>query len=99
MAPRKAISLDSMVVASKEQASADLGDEAAILNLKSGVYYGLDAVGARIWNLIQTPRTVREVRDTLLAEYDVEADRCGDDLIKLLGELAEHDLIDVTDSS
>ncbi len=98
MTARKHISLDTTVVASKEQASADLGDEAAILNLKSGVYYGLDAVGARIWALIQTPRTVREVRDTLLEEYDVEADRCGEDLIRLLGELAEHDLIDVTDS-
>ncbi len=98
MADRKTISLDTRVVASKEQASADLGDEAAILNLKSGVYYGLDAVGARIWNLIQTPRTVREVRDTLLEEYDVEADRCGNDLINLLKELAEHDLIDVIDS-
>ncbi len=86
-----------MVVASKEQASADLGDEAAILNLKSGVYYGLDSVGARIWDLIQTPRTVREVRDTLLNEYDVEAGRCEGDLIALLEELAEHDLIDVTD--
>ncbi len=86
-----------MVVASKEQASADLGDEAAILNLKSGVYYGLDSVGARVWNIIQTPRTVREVRDTLLNEYDVEADRCASDLIALLEELAEHDLIDVTD--
>ncbi len=98
MTARKRISLDTTVAASKEQASADLGDEAAILNLKSGVYYGLDAVGARIWALIQTPRTVREVRDTLLEEYDVEADRCGEDLIALLGELAEHDLIDVTDA-
>jgi Coenzyme PQQ synthesis protein D (PqqD) len=92
------IALDNTVVVSKEQASADLGDEAAILNLKDGVYYGLDPVGARIWMLIQTPRTVRRVRDTLLEEYDVEAERHEKDLIALLQELAKNDLIDIVDN-
>jgi hypothetical protein len=87
-----------MVVASKEQASADLGDEVAILNPKDGVYYGLDPVGARIWKLVQTPLTVREIRDTLLAEYDVESDRCERDLIALLEELAQRQLIEVIDN-
>ena len=98
MTARESISLDATVVASKEQASADLGDEAAILNLKDGVYYGLDPVGARIWKLIQTPRTVREVRDMILEEYDVEADRCEKDLIALLQDLAKNDLIDIVDN-
>ena len=98
MTARESISLDATVVASKEQASADLGDEAAILNLKDGVYYGLDPVGARIWKLIQEPRTVREVRDTLLAEYDVDADRCEQDLIVLLEQLAQRQLIDLVDN-
>ena len=92
------IALDNTVVVSKEQASADLGDEAAILNLKDGVYYGLDPVGARIWMLIQTPRTVRRVRDTLLEEYDVEAERHEKDLIALLQELAKNDLIDIVEN-
>jgi Coenzyme PQQ synthesis protein D (PqqD) len=98
MAADESILLDSTVVASKEQASADLGDEAAILNLKDGVYYGLDPVGARIWKLIQTPKTVRALRDTLLAEYDVDADRCERDLIALLQQLAQCQLIDIVDN-
>ncbi len=92
------ISFNAIVVASKDQASADLGDEAAILNLKDGVYYTLGSVGARVWKLIQEPRTVREVRDTLLDEYEVDAHRCGNDLIALLAKLDEHGLIDVTDT-
>ena len=43
----------SVVVVTKDQVSADLSGEAAILNLKSGIYYGLDNVGARIWTLVQ----------------------------------------------
>jgi Coenzyme PQQ synthesis protein D (PqqD) len=37
-----------------------------VFDLKSSVYYGLDTVGARIWNLIQVPRAVNEIRDILL---------------------------------
>ena len=91
------ISLNSAVVVAKDQVSSDLGGEVAILNLKSGVYYGLDAVGARIWELIQGPRTVDEIRDLLLAEYDVEPERCETDLLSLLDQLAAEKLIEVTD--
>ena len=67
-----AVSTDSVVVATQDQVSADLQGEAAILKLSSGIYYGLNPVGARIWELIQEPRSVREVRDTLTAEYEVD---------------------------
>lgn len=99
MGADKTISVETTVVATKEQASADLGGEAAILNLKNGVYYGLDPVGSRIWTLIQEPRTVGEVREMLLEEYDVDADRCERDLLALLRQLAENNLIDIVDDA
>ena len=85
----------STVVMAKEQLWCDLAGEVAILNLRNGVYYGLDPVGARIWNLIQTPRTVNEVRDTLVSEYDVDLDCCAQDLLALLQALAAEGLIEV----
>lgn len=91
------ISGHSIVVVAKEQVSCDLGGEAAILNLKSGVYYGLDPIGARIWNLIQEPKNLNEIREILLKEYDVEPDRCERDLLALLQKLADEGLIEVKD--
>ena len=85
----------SIIVAAKEQVSCDLGGEAAILNLKDSVYYGLNTVGVRIWELIQEPKTADEVLGILLEEYDVESDRCKRDLLALLQELAAHGLIEV----
>ena len=82
-------------MAAKDQVSSDLGGEVAILDLKAGVYYGLDAVGARIWSLIQEPRTVNEIRNILLEEYEVEPERCERDLLVLLQRLAEEGLIEV----
>ena len=89
------ISEHAVVVAIRDQVSADLAGEAAILNLKSGVYYGLNAVGARIWSLIQEPKTVEDIRDTILNEYDVEPERCERDLLALLERLAAEGLIEV----
>ena len=93
----RTISGCSMVVAAKGQISADLADEVVILGLKSGVYYGLDAVGARIWSLIQEPRAVGDIRDTLVEEYQVEPKRCERELLALLRELAAEGLIEVQD--
>src|SRR5260370_28989567 len=99
MAMSSTISDQSVVVAVKDQVSCDLAGEAAILNIKSGVYYGLDPVGARIWSLVQDPRTVAEVRSTIIDEYDVEPERCARDLIGLLEKLLAEGLIEVRDSS
>jgi hypothetical protein len=85
----------STVVASPDQVSCDLDGEAAILNLRSGVYYGLDRVGAWIWNAIQTPQTVAEIQEAMLREYEVEPERCERDLLALLEELAAAGLIEI----
>ena len=87
----------ALIVVSKDQVSCDLAGEAAILNLKKGIYYGLDSVGARIWNLIQEPRTFAHVRDTLLREYDVERPRLEYDIRELLNQLAEQGLVEITE--
>jgi len=89
------ISDRSTIVLTKDQVSCDLSGEAAILNLKTSVYFGLNTVGASIWKLIQEPRKVSEIRDAILKEYDVEPDRCGTDLLALLQELLEKELIEV----
>ena len=91
------ISERSTVVVIKDQVSCDLSGEAAILNLKSGVYFGLNAVGASIWKLIQEPRTVKEIQEAILEEYDVDPDRCEQDILELLQELSAHGLIEIAD--
>ena len=91
------ISTNSRIVVSQDQVSCDLSGEAAILNLKAGVYYGLNTVGASIWKLIQEPRSIKEIRDALVEEYDVEPKRCEQDIFELLQELSTHELIQIVD--
>lgn len=83
----------SRVVLSDEQVYTTLGGEAVILGLRDGVYYGLDAVGARVWELLAEPRRVADVVSTIVSEFDVTADRCELDVIALLDDLAARSLV------
>ncbi|MHB8383829.1 MAG: PqqD family peptide modification chaperone [Candidatus Binataceae bacterium] len=87
----------AIVVAADGQISCNLDGQAAILNLKSGIYYGLDEVGATVWDLIASPRCVGEIRDALMQSYDVDAAQCLRDLAALLCDLEDHGLVKVTD--
>jgi hypothetical protein len=89
------VTADSSIVATKDQVSSNLAGEEVILDLKSGVYYSLNEVGASIWNLIQEPRTVNEIRDTLLAEYEVEPSQCDRELLVLIHQLEAEGLVEV----
>ena len=87
--------LNTRIKVSEDQVSSAVSNEIIILNLKTGTYHSLNPVGARIWQLIQEPKTVGEVIDTLLVEYDVEVDVCERDLNELLIELESARLIEV----
>ena len=88
-----AITIDATVVAAPNQVSCSVAGESAILDTRDGVHYGLTPVGAFVWNLLARPIQVRELRDALLDEFDVEAERCEGDLLALLNELVQHGLI------
>jgi hypothetical protein len=94
-----AITTNSVVVAADSQVSSDLAGEAVILGLQTGMYYGLNRVGARIWALLATPTRVADIRDIIVREYDVEADRCERDLLDLLRRLAGQGLIEIRDTT
>ena len=83
------------IVVSKRHVWSDMGGEAAVLSLINGVYYGLDSVGIRVWELIQQPQTFARLREVLLGEYDVDAQRLEADLRNFLTQLADQHLVEV----
>lgn len=66
-----------------------------ILDLKSGTYFGLNSIGTRIWNLLQESKTVSEIRNLLLEEYEVEIAECESTLQQLLQKLVKAELIEM----
>jgi hypothetical protein len=89
------IASTSIIASVKHQVSCDLAGEVVILNLANGVYYGLNAVGARIWSWLEKPRSVEEILRALLEEYDIDPAVCETQLLALLNDLAANGLVDV----
>jgi hypothetical protein len=85
MATAMKIDSQCVVVTSKSQCASSVGGETVILSLAAGRYYGVQAVAARVWQIIQTPTAVAEIRNALVSEYDIEPECCEADLLELLG--------------
>jgi len=97
MAQTKALGPNSVVRVSSNQVYSRLGDEVAILELDQGVYYGLNDTGSFLWNLMQKPVRVNEMRAALVEEFDVDADTAEKDLLRVLGDLRDAGLIENVD--
>jgi hypothetical protein len=89
------ISMKSRVSVSSEVLLQEIEGEAVLLDLKSECYFGLDAVGTRIWRLIEQDGDLGTVRQTLLSEFDVEPDRLERDLETLVGQLIDAGLVHI----
>lgn len=82
-----------VIVLSEAQISTELEDEVIILNFGDGKYYGLAAVGARVWELLAEPKSLGALRDVLMQEFEVDAETCTCELKQLLQELESIGLV------
>ena len=90
-----AITRRTTVVASADQVSSQVAGEAIVLSLRTGMYYGLAHVGLRVWELTREPIVVADLCEVIGREYDVERERCEQDVLALLRELAAEGLLEV----
>ena len=82
-----ALVIDSTVSPSDDAVFRELEGESVLLNLETGMYYGLDAVGTRAWQLAAVAGSLRAVRDALVDEYDAAPDVIERDLLSLADAL------------
>jgi len=89
------VATDTRFLASPNQVYCEVASEAVLLSLETGEYFGLNEVAASVWRLIQTPRTVAELRDALMLEYEgVDEVTCLEQTIALLEEMTTLGLVD-----
>ena len=77
--------------------ASEIDDEVVMMNIQSGKYFGMDAVGSRIWQLIEEKIRVKDIIAQLLEEYDVTEEQCRSDVLEFLNELYEQNLVQVTE--
>jgi hypothetical protein len=97
MSGKNPVGPNTVIAQIEELVSSDLDGETVMMSVKNGKYYGMDAIGSRIWALIKKPRSVSELCDILLMEFNVDRDRCKKDVLAFLNKLAEDNLVKIID--
>lgn len=85
----------SVIVASNHVTSAQVEEERVVLDLEEGVYYGLNPVGTRVWELIQEPRSIHDIVSVLATEFEVSKTTCKEDVESLIEDLEAEGLVEV----
>jgi hypothetical protein len=87
------MNLSAKVTIPTQVMARQVGDEIVILDLARAIYFGLDPVGGRIWQLISEGKSLGDISDVLLSEYEVSREELQRDLARLLDELESRGLI------
>lgn len=90
---RGSMNLDSVVARSGKILHTDVDGDVTMMSVETGRYYSVSAVGARIWALLEQPRTGAQICDALLTEYRIERSRCEAEVLHFLGQLAEEQVV------
>lgn len=97
MTAQQALTLDTMVKRSQQIVDAEVGGEIVALHIEKGTCYGLNKVGSRIWQLSAESKQISTICRILLEDYDVPADQCEKQVLRLLEGLRSEGLVEVLD--
>lgn len=78
---------------------SDMNGEKVMMSVANGKYYNLGEIGGRIWDLIATPRTLDQIAEQLLAEYEVEPDQCAAEVSRFIQDLWSEQLVQTEEAS
>lgn len=96
------INLDKLVLpsnrfeATKDHLYSEIKEEGVILSLKNGKYYGVNPVGASIWQAIQSPANLPEIQAAVTREYDVDEETCRQEILTFLEQMVNEELVEVS---
>ena len=85
----------SLVKRSPDHVATDMAGETVVLDMKSGMYYGMDGVAGTIWTLLEQPRTLADLQAAVVAEYEVDPESCERDVIAFVESLRAAGLVEV----
>jgi len=71
----------------------DLAGEKVMIDFETGKYFLLKGTANDIWEYIQTPISIKEIKEKLLLEYNVSADECLESIISFLNNLEEYNFV------
>ena len=88
------IELDTTLSRSDDILHASVGsEETVMMSVTAGRYYGLNAVASRIWELLETPKTITQLCAQICEEFEVDAQTCEAEVLKFVQDLIDNGIV------
>ena len=87
------IANDARFMRDPDLVAADMDGDLVMMSIDNGEYYGVGGVGPRIWELLESPRTVEQISAAIVDEFEVEADTCREDILGFIRQLLDMGLV------
>jgi hypothetical protein len=91
----QSLSSQSIVKRAPNHVATDMAGETVVLDMKSGMYYGMDGVAGSIWAFVDQPRTIADIQAAVVAEYDIDAESCERDVATFVESLRSAGLVEI----
>ena len=85
--------VNTLLERTPELVAADLDGELVMMDAEAGRYYGISGVGARAFELLESPISIEGLVDTITQEYDVDKHKCRGDIQAFVQELMASGLV------
>ena len=84
---------DTPLIRDPDLVAADMDGDLVMMSIDNGEYYGVGGVGPRIWELLESPRTVEQISAAIVDEFEVEAETCREDILGFIRQLLDMGLV------
>jgi hypothetical protein len=84
---------DSQFVRNPDLIATDMDGDTVMMSIERGEYYGVSGVGTRIWELLETPKTLAEIITSICAEFEVDEATCQADAEKFIRDMMDNGMI------
>lgn len=89
------IALETKVVQSKDVLATSVDSETVMASISNDKYYGLNPISTSIWELLEQPKSLLEVCDSLLESYDVDMETCQNEVLVFVESLVEAQILEI----
>jgi len=89
------LAADKMIRRSTDVIASEMDDELVMMSMENNAYYGLNSVGRRVWELLETEQTLLSLCGQLMEKYDVDEAACQRDVSALVMKLEKAGLVTV----
>ncbi len=90
------LSLDTIISRRADLIATDIDDDKVFLDVSSGKYFGMNRVGSSIWDLSESPISIREICGRLMERFEVDESACRRETMQFCQTLADNGSFVVT---